>query len=88
MRPDAAVRQMEYVIAAELDTGEWGHWDEKLYGEAFETLAEEGSPEQMTDLIARLRADVTAGSRPGPTDVERHTRHVLDGRPLTDGGEK
>lgn len=88
MRPDAAVRQMEYVIAAELDTGEWGHWDEKLYGDAFERLAEEGSPEQMTDLIARLRADVTTGSRPGPTDVERHTRHVLDGRPLTDGGEK
>ena len=79
MRPDAAVRQMEYVIAAELDTGEWGHWDEKLYGDAFERLAE---------AVARLRNDVTAGSRPRPADVQRHTRHVLDGRPLTDGGEK
>jgi hypothetical protein len=88
MRPDAAVRQMEYVIAAELDSGEWGHWDEQVYGDAFDTLAEEGSSEQMRDLIQRLRAEVTAGSRPGPDDVERHTRHVLDGRPLTDGGEQ
>jgi hypothetical protein len=88
MRPDAAVKQMEYVISAQLDTGEWGHWDEQLYGDAFGTLAEEGDPDQMTDLIARLRADVADGSRPGPADVERYTRHVLDGRPLTDGGEK
>jgi hypothetical protein len=79
---------MEYVISSQLGSGEWGHWDEQIYNEAFGQIATEGTPEQMTDLIARLRNDVTAGSRPRPADVQRHTRHVLDGRPLTDGGEK
>lgn len=92
MRPEEAIRQLEYVVAGQLTEDSWSHWEESVYAEEFEYVHdhEDGTPEHVADLVSHLGEEIEDGSRPMPAEVRERSETLLteDGRALTDGGEE
>lgn len=92
MRPDDAVRQLEYVVASTLVDDSWSHWEERVYGDVFEYIDghDDGTPEHMTALVEHLGTEIEDGYRPLGTDAQTYADNLLSegGQPFTDGGEE
>lgn len=90
MRPEDAVKQLEYVTASQLEDAPFGHWDRSVYAEAFADVAERGSPADVQALVDRLAEEFDGDRRPMPEAARRHADNLLteDTRPLTDGVDR
>jgi hypothetical protein len=90
MRPEVAVRQLEYAVASRLDDDRWGHWEAATYRGVFERLCEQGAREHSHAVIEHICGEVRDGYRPKPEDVHAHAESLVkNGRRLAaDGGEK
>lgn len=91
MRPDDAVRQLEYVVAGKLTEDSWSHWEERVYGEVFEYVDghEAGTPDDVAALVEHLGTEIEDGYRPLGDDARAYADSLMTerGRALTDGGE-
>lgn len=86
MQPDDAVRQMEYVIDANLD--EVGHRNAGVYEKTFERIARQGGERDLTRFVDQLGSEVCNGGRcPNPEDANRLAEEFFSKRAATDGGE-
>ncbi|MBP1921408.1 hypothetical protein J2751_000397 [Halorubrum alkaliphilum] len=84
MRPEEAVRQLEYAIDASLD--EEGRRSAAGFRPTFERVADRGDGEAVYALAGRLAGEVTDGACPSPAEANATARQVLDDRAYTDGG--
>lgn len=86
MRPEDAVRQLEYVIDASLD--EAGSRHAPMYAGTFRRVAEAADGRAVAELADELGAVVRGGRCPRPAEAEAAAERVLGReRALTDGGE-
>lgn len=86
MRPEEAVKQLEYVIDASTD--EVGNRHAPMFGQTFERVASEGTGRDVATLADELGTAVREGARPGPSEANAAAERILRGdRVLTDGGE-
>lgn len=85
MRPEEAVRQLEYTIDASLD--EIGQRAAAGYRPTFERVAERADGSAVYDLAGELCEDVVDGSCPSPAEANAVADRVLDDWAYTDGGE-
>ncbi len=85
MRPEEAVRQLEYAIDASLD--EEGQRTAAGFRPTFERVADRADGEAVYTLAGRLTDAVVDGECPSPAEANVTARQLLDGRAYTDGGE-
>jgi len=87
MQPEDAVKQLQYVINAELDRP--GAPTAAMYGPTVRRVADEGTGGDVTDLASRLCTDIQAGACPEPTAAADYATRILERRQaLTDGGQQ
>lgn len=84
MRPEEAVRQIEYAIDANLE--ETGQRSAAGYRHTFERVAERADGRAVYELARELAAEISAGSRPDPAEANATAETVLADRAYTDGG--
>lgn len=87
MRPDDAVRTLEYSVAPKLGDDSFGRLEAEMYEEAFEYVAENGTAGDVNALIEAIDGEVSDGYRPSPKQAKGLARQLLDDVQLTDGGE-
>lgn len=87
MRPEDAVRTLEYSVAPNLGDDSFDRLEAEMYREAFEHVAENGSAREVNELLDALNGEVSDGYRPSPKQANGLARQLLDETPLTDGGE-
>ncbi|GAB6880348.1 hypothetical protein JCM17823_26220 [Halorubrum gandharaense] len=85
MKPEEAVRQLEYAIDAALD--EEGRRSAAGYRPTFERVAERADGSAVYTLASDLSASVVDGDRPSPAEANAAANRVLNDRTYTDGGE-
>ena len=90
MHPEDAARQLEYVVASQLETDTCGHWERSAYREVFEETRDRGTSADVMALVQKLSEDFEDGCRPMPEQARRHADTLLTegGRALTDGGDR
>ncbi|RAW46316.1 hypothetical protein DQW50_04280 [Halorubrum sp. 48-1-W] len=85
MRPEEAVRQLEYAIDASLD--EIGQRAAAGYRPTFERVADRADGSAVYALACDLSAEVAGGDCPSPAEANETAERVLADRAYTDGGE-
>ena len=85
MRPEEAVRQLEYAIDASLD--EIGQRAAAGYRPTFERVADRADGAAVYALAGELADEVVCGDCPSPTEANEAAERVLADRAYTDGGE-
>lgn len=90
MLPEDAARQLEYVVASQLETDSCGHWERGAYQQVFEDTHDRGTSEDVISLVEKLGTEFEDGRRPTLEQAQRHADTLLTegGRPLTDGGDE
>lgn len=84
MRPEEAVRQLEYAIDASLD--EEGSRSAASYKPTFERVATRADGRAVYALATELAETVADGTRPSPAEANAVADRVVDDRLYTDGG--
>ncbi|WP_101298127.1 hypothetical protein [Halegenticoccus soli] len=91
MRPETAVKQLEYVASCRLDEDSWSHWESTVYGEVFEQLHENGSSRDVAEVIDMIASEARDGYRPKPEQVRDYADTLVaerGRRVAADGGER
>ncbi|WP_128905816.1 hypothetical protein [Halorubrum amylolyticum] len=85
MKPEEAVRQLEYAIDASID--ETGRRTAAGYRPTFERVADRAGGDAVYALAGALADEVVAGDRPTPAEADATAERVLGDLAYTDGGE-